>query len=311
MRRFEGLGNVALPRGLLYLAIGMFDGVHRGHRAVIGAAVCAARDNGGLAAVLTFWPHPSAVFRPEDPTRLIQDSATKARVLETLGVDALITQGFTPDFAAIAAEDFLPWLQQRLPQLRGIFVGENFRFGRGRAGDANMLVQTAHRLGLEASAVGRVSVDGGPVSSTRIRRAIEEGEIERANELLGYTYFTDGVVTPGKRLGRTIGFPTLNVPWAPAAKPKYGVYAVQVEGAGGAARRDGVANYGVRPTVEQSTEPRLEVHVLGDCPFGEGDPIHVEWRRFLRREARFASLADLRDQIARDRDAAAKFFAAA
>jgi riboflavin kinase/FMN adenylyltransferase len=311
MRRFDGLANVALPRGLLHLAIGMFDGVHRGHRAVIDAAVRAARDSGGLAAVLTFWPHPSALFRPEDPTRLIQDSATKARVLETLGVDAMITQAFTPDFATIAARDFLPWLQQRLPQLRGVFVGENFRFGRGRAGDAKLLVQTAHRVGLEASAVQRVSSDGEPISSTRIRRALAAGEIERANALLGYTYFTDGPVIAGKRLGRTIGFPTLNLAWSPAAKPKFGVYAVRVAAADGSTPRDAVANYGLRPTVEDSSEPRLEVHVLGDCPFGEGDAIRVEWRRFLRPEAKFAGLDELRAQIARDRDAAAKFFAAA
>ena len=139
----------ALPARPLHLAIGMFDGAHLGHRAVIAAAVQAARQSGGAAAVLTFWPHPSALFRPENPTRMIQDGAMKARVLLTLGVDAVITESFTPAVAGVAAEDFLPWLQQRLPYLACVYVGENFRFGRGRMGDVDLhfiLRQHRHRL---------------------------------------------------------------------------------------------------------------------------------------------------------------------
>jgi riboflavin kinase/FMN adenylyltransferase len=126
--------------------------------------------------------------------------------------------------------------------------------------------------------------------------------------LLGYHYFAEGRVTSGKRLGRTLGFPTLNIPWAPELHPRHGVYAVRVSGPKAPASLRGVANYGLRPTVEQTTEPRLEVHVLDECPFGEGDVLTVEWLRFLRGEKKFANVDELRAQIARDRDVAEDFF---
>lgn len=291
----------ALPVRPLHLAIGMFDGVHLGHRAVIEAAVQSARRSGGIAAVLTFWPHPSALFRPENPTRLIQDGPTKARVLLTLGVDAVVTQAFTTELAGVVAEDFLPWLKQRLPQLAAVYVGENFRFGRGRRGDVTMMLASARANGLNVFSAPRVSLDGEPISSTRIRGLLEAGEIAAANALLGYTYFAEGVVTPGKRLGRTIGFPTLNLAWAPGLRPRFGVYAVRVSGAKSAAPLPAVANYGLRPTVEQATEPRLEAHVLVACPFGEGDVVRVEWERFVRPEMKFAGVEALRAQIEKDR----------
>ncbi|MBI4623639.1 MAG: riboflavin biosynthesis protein RibF [Verrucomicrobia bacterium] len=286
----------------------MFDGVHLGHRAVIEAAVQSARHSGGLGGVLTFWPHPSALFRPGSPTRLLQDSRTKTRVLLTLGVDAVITQPFTPEFAAVTAEDFLPWLKQRLPRLAAIYVGENFRFGQGRRGDVALLVAAARSHGWRVFSAPRVNLDGEPISSTRVRAQLEAGEVDAANALLGYCYFADGLVAPGKRLGRTIGFPTLNLVWSPALRPRLGVYAVRVSGATAAAPLPAVANYGLRPTVEQTVEPRMEVHVLGDCPFGEGDNITVEWLHFLRPEMKFANVNELRGQIARDRETAVAFF---
>src|SRR3954471_17083468 len=118
--QFDGLVSARLPMGPVHLALGMFDSVHLGHRAVIEAAVSSARCSGGIAAVLTFWPHPSALFRPENPTRLIQDAPTKTRVLLTLGVDAVITQAFSTELAAVKAEEFLAWLKQRLPQLAAV-----------------------------------------------------------------------------------------------------------------------------------------------------------------------------------------------
>jgi riboflavin kinase/FMN adenylyltransferase len=313
--QIEGVARAALPARPLHLAIGMFDGLHRGHRAVIDAAVHAAHAAGELSAVLTFWPHPSALFRPEQPTRLIQPPATKARMLGGLGVDAVITQPFTPELAAIEAEDFLPWLARALPRLTAVYVGENFRFGRGRRGDVALLVAAGRRLGVRVLSAPRVNLDGEPISSTRIRALLEAGEIAAANALLGYAYFAHGFVAPGKRLGRTIGFPTLNVPWAPELRPRLGVYAVRIASARTAPAvaegwQPGVANYGLRPTVEQATEPRLEVHVLGPCALGEGDHVKVEWLSFLRPEMKFPGLAELRAQIARDRATAEEFFRA-
>lgn len=309
--QFEGLEKVELPPGRpLHLAIGMFDGVHLGHRAVIGSAVAAARRSGGTSGVLTFWPHPSALLRPAAATRLMHDARTKVRVLLTLGVDAVMTQPFTREFAALGAEDFLPWLKQRLPQLAAIYVGENFLFGRGRGGNVGQLAALARAHGLHVFSAPRVSLDGTPISSTRIRAELEAGGIEVANTLLGYSYFAEGVVAPGKRLGRTIGFPTLNLAWSPDLRPRFGVYAVRVRQPEAQSPLPAVANYGLRPTVEQATEPRLEVHLLEACPFGEGDTITVEWLRFLRPEMKFGSLEELRTQIARDRDAARAYLRA-
>ncbi len=308
--QIHGLENAALPPRPVHLAIGMFDGVHLGHRAVIEAAVHSARAAGAIAGVLTFWPHPSTLFRPQHPTKLIQDAATKARTLLELGVDLVITQSFTQELASVSAEDFLPWLKRGLPRLAAAYVGENFRFGHARRGDVALLVDLGRKLGVRVFSAPRVNLDGEPISSTRIRAQLEAGDIESANSLLGYNYVAEGVVTEGKRLGRSIGFPTLNVPWSPELQPRLGVYAVRVSGDKSPAAQPAVANYGLRPTVEQTEVPRLEVHVLGACPFGAGDRVKVEWLRFLRPEMKFASVGDLREQIGRDRAAAVGFFAA-
>jgi riboflavin kinase/FMN adenylyltransferase len=229
-------------------------------------------------------------------------------VLLSLGVDLVITQAFNPELAAVTAENFLPWLKRRLAGLAAVYVGENFRFGRGRQGDAALLVETGRRLGVRVFSAPRVNFEGEPISSTRVRALLEAGEMAAANALLGDAYTSEGVVTPGKRLGRTLGFPTLNVPWSPDLRPQLGVYAVEVSGANTPVPLPAVANYGVRPTVENSTEPRIEAHLLGECPFGEGDRVTIRWRCFVRPEMKFSNLGELRAQIARDREKAAGFF---
>ncbi|MBK9991845.1 MAG: riboflavin biosynthesis protein RibF [Verrucomicrobia bacterium] len=278
----------------------MFDGVHLGHRAVIDMAVQSARRDGGIAAVLTFWPHPSALFRPENATKLIIDTETKVRLLSAAGVDAVIVQPFTREIASIEAELFLPHLQKFLPKLHTVYVGENWRFGQGRRGDINLLLAEARKHGLVVMSSARVNENGEPISSTRIRAYLEAGEIAKANTLLGYTYFAEGSVEAGKSLGRKLGFPTLNLAWEPELRPRFGVYAVRVSGPKSKHLHDAVANYGLRPTVEQSTRPRLEVHLLGDCPFGNGDAIKVEWLGFLRPEKKFENVEQLQAQIAED-----------
>lgn len=302
--QIEGLENAALPPQPLHLAIGMFDGVHLGHRAVVETAVHSARASGGVSGVLTFWPHPSTLFRPEKPTRLIQDAATKARMLVALGVDAVITQSFTRELAAVTAEEFLPWLKQRLSWLTAVYVGENFRFGKGRRGEIGLLIASGRQHGVRVFSAPRVNLDGEPISSTRIRAQLEAGDIASANALLGYPYFAEGEVKGGKRLGRTIGFPTLNLPWAPELRPRYGVYAGRVSGPKSAVPLPAVANYGLRPTVENTTAPQLEAHLLGECPFQENDTVKIEWLHFLRAEKKFAGVGELGVQIAQDRIAA-------
>lgn len=323
-RTFAGLQGVSLPHRPCHVAIGMFDGVHRGHRAVIEGAVHAARASGGLAGVLTFWPHPSRLFRPDQPVRMIFDEGIRRELVRSLGVDFLIEEPFTPAFAAVEAEDFVPHLQRALPRLVTLYVGENWRFGHGRRGDVAMLVQLARRSGVNVVSVTRLNYNGEPVSSTRIRAALERGAMEETGELLGFPYFCTGTVVPGRSLGRTIGFPTLNLDWQPDLSPALGVYVVRVMRANGTAATNaalgaaadppagavfpGVANYGVRPTVDGAGVPVLEVHLLGECPFGPGDRLHVDWLRHLRPEQKFSSVEELRAQITRDRDAARSAF---
>jgi riboflavin kinase/FMN adenylyltransferase len=285
--QFSALDEAAvLPARALHLAIGMFDGVHLGHRAVIAAAVQSAQASGGISAVLTFHPHPSALFNPARPTRLIMDPPAKAALLQLLGVDAVITQPFTPEFAGIEAGDFVPVLKRALPGLVEIYVGEDWRFGAGRRGDLPLLVSEARRLGVSVYSAPPVSLDGEPVSSTRIRGLLESGEISLANTLLGARYRAQGRVEGGRGVGRTIAFPTLNLPWSPELKPRFGVYAVRVTGplepgALGepvAGPVPGVANYGVRPTVETAARPLLEIHLLGPCGLGPTgvDPCSID-----------------------------------
>jgi len=307
---FSSLAAARLPAQPLHLAIGIFDGVHLGHQAVIESALHSARREGGLAGVLTFDPHPSRLFRPENPVRLIMPVDLKTWFFRSkLGADFVVQEPFTREFAAVAAEDFLPRLRAALPQLHAVYVGENWRYGAGRRGDVASLVRAGHEAGVRVFSAPRINLDGEPISSTRIRAHVAAGEIDAVNSLLGYAYFAIGRVQPGRQLGRTIGFPTLNLAWEPECAPASGVYAVRVRGRDEAPEsvRPAVANYGVRPTVEQSGRPLLEVHVLGDCRWGEGDELVVEWLKFLRPERKFAGLGELRLQIEADRVAAQAF----
>ena len=305
------LTQAAPPPGQLHLAIGMFDGVHLGHQAVVEAAIHSAKQSGGVAAVLTFHPHPSRLFRPEAPTRLLMPPEQKTRFLHELGVDLVITQPFTRAFARIAAETFLGKLKRYLPTLAAVYVGENFRFGRGRAGDVETLVRSGRNSGVAVVSVARLRRNGRAISSTWIRELLAAGEIAEASRLLGYTYFCEGTVQAGRKLGRKLGFPTLNLAWAPEAHPAYGVYTVRLYTEESGRGWPGVANYGLRPTVvkEKAAGPLLETHLLGTTQApGPGQKIRVEWREFLRPERKFASLEALRAQIAKDRKTAAGYF---
>jgi riboflavin kinase / FMN adenylyltransferase len=288
----------------------MFDGVHLGHRAVLEAAIVSARRTHGVAAALTFDPHPSRLFNPDQAVPLIQPVATKVNRMLMAGIGAVITEPFTPKFAAIEAADFVAHLKRELPTLAAIYVGENWRYGKGRKGDLASLQQSAAAAGLRVFSAPRVNFDSEPISSTRIRRALSEGELELVNALLGYTYRSHGAVVSGRRLGRQLGFPTLNLVWDPECPPKFGVYAVRVSQPGEATIWEGVANYGVRPTVESgdAVRPQLEVHLFDPPSFGPDAMLEVDWCAFIRSEKRFGSVDELRDQITLDRGSARQWF---
>ena len=301
---FEALSRF---KGELHLAIGVFDGVHLGHKAVIESAVFSARLSGamaarrGIAGVLTFDPHPSRLFRPEDSTRLIMPIKTKIAMLQDLGVDCVICKHFDHAFASIPAVEFLGYLKGALPALKSIYVGENFRFGQKRAGDLATLVESGCALNLGVFSAERIIHNGEPISSTRIRKELEAGDIEAANDLLGYNYTARGRIVGGAKLGRKIGFPTLNLPWQPECLPRYGVYLVSFREIGSKVWQVGVANYGLKPTVNKANQvPSLEVHALDTTELSMGDTIEVEWLKFIRPEQKFASEEELKVQIAKD-----------
>jgi riboflavin kinase/FMN adenylyltransferase len=296
--KLEALAGLS---GQLHLAIGVFDGVHLGHKAVIEPSISSAHRTGGFSSVLTFEPHPSRLFRPEDPTQLIMPIGMKTAMLHRMGVDCVIQKHFDRAFASIPAEKFLAHLKQAIPPLKSIYVGENFRFGQKRAGDVALLIETGKALEVGVFSAQRIKHNGEPISSTRIRREIRAGAIESVNDLLGYNYFSTCKVVSGARLGRTIGFPTLNLPWNPECRPRYGVYRVRFRAEGYTRWQPGIANYGVKPTVAEADQaPALEIHALEGTACGQGDLIEAEWLQFIRPEQKFDSVDALKAQIAKD-----------
>ncbi len=285
-----------------FLAVGTFDGVHRGHQAVIQAMLRAARADGALAAVLTFVPHPLAVLRPEQAPDLLSSPDQRARHLETLGVDALVELRFDAALAEVAAVTFVQEYLCRRAGARRAFVGADFRFGARAAGTAETLAVLGRQAcGLQTGIVPLVRAEGGTISSTRIRKALADGRPGLAARLLGHPFALQGRVVPGERRGRTIGFPTANlVPTAGLACPAAGVYAVRCRIEGGPWLA-GVANLGRNPTTGPDGPFQLEVHLLGG--FGEdlyGRDLEVAFVRRLRGERRFPDLEALKAQIARD-----------
>ena len=283
----------------LHLAIGAFDGVHLGHRAVLHSAREAARADGGLVGVLTYDPHPSKVLRPESAVPLIFTRAQKDERLTEAGAQMVHHEPFDRAHASIAAADFPRWLQQTFPHLKSLHVGANFQYGRGRAGHGETLIAQGTAEGLGVRLVAAVRLGDETVSSSRIRQCLVTGELDLANAMLHRPYEAEGVIIGGRRLGRTLGFPTVNVAWEPELKPAYGVYAVEVIFQGEAL--PAVANYGQRPTVESGpVTPLLEAHVLRGAAPTTGDAVRVRWIRRLRAEQKFADLPALQAQIAQD-----------
>lgn len=286
----------------LHLAMGMFDGVHRGHQVVVRAAVReAAGTKGDLSGVLTFDPHPSRILYPEKATPLLYPLQNRVDCLLELGVDRVLVQPFDGAFAAREAESFLPWLKAVLPGLCSLHVGENFRFGARRRGGIETLKETAAHLDIDVVAHSRYEDEGDAISSSRIREKVRRGEIADVNRMLGRPYCAVGPVISGQGLGRGLGFPTLNICWNPEVAPRFGVYEVAVREDPGKPLRAAIANFGVRPTVTNDSEPVLEVHLLdpesGKDPFRK---VCVEFLDFLRPERAFPDRSSLQAQIAAD-----------
>ncbi len=279
------------------VALGNFDGMHLGHAAVIHAAR-AARPDAPLAA-LTFEPHPRAFFRPDDPPFRLTLAAERARLLAALGVELLFEMPFDREFSLISAEDFVAEVLHGGLGARHLACGPDFAFGHRKGGDAALLAGRAGALDIGVSVVTPVADAAGPISSSRIRRALQDGYPEHAATGLGRPWAVTGIVAHGDKRGRTIGFPTANVALGRLLEPARGVYATRIALPDGT-HCDGVANIGRRPTVNAGPESRLEVHLFDYAGDLYGAEIAVALHTFLRGERKFAGLDALRAQIAED-----------
>lgn len=298
LNRLEDLATLREP---LHLALGVFDGMHVGHQALISRAMQAAEKGGGLAGLLTFDPHPCQTTRPQQaPPSLFATLGHKAGIASDLGLGLFIAVHFDKAFAAMEAADFIKSLT--VGPVRTIAVGEDWRFGRNRAGDIVMLANEALKRGFLLETVPAVMMDGERISSTRIRQAIRDGNLTTAARMLGRPYSIRNQVVQGEQLGRTLGFPTANITIGDAQLPPNGVWAVRVRHDDGRAW-DGVANLGLRPTLG-GEQNRLEVHLFDFSGDLYGQVLDVTFVSHLRNEEKFASLDALKCQIVRDADAA-------
>jgi riboflavin kinase/FMN adenylyltransferase len=296
LRTIDQLRQVPGP---IFLAIGVFDGVHLGHQAVIRRALEAARRDSGTAVVVTFDPHPVRVLRPEQAPRLLTSTAHKLQLIRELGVLHQLVIHFDQSFAATPPEDFIRQLASAAQPLREICVGFEWSFGKGRAGNLALLERLGTQLGFAEVGVPAVQIDGEIVSSTLIRGVVESGDLARAARLLGREFTILGTVVEGDHLGRQLGFPTANLSAHNEQYPPNGVYAVQTKRDG--RMLPGVANIGVRPTVKNASGERLlEVHLFDFDEDIYGEDLEVTFRKFLRPEQKFPSLDALRGQISRD-----------
>lgn len=296
LKDISSLNNISEP---VCLAIGVFDGLHRGHQEVIGRAVAAAARVGGKVVVVTFDPHPRTVLSGGDAPRLLVSTRHKLLLLERLGVGHVLLIHFDKDFSTLSAEGFVRQLAGACRDLCQVTVGSDWNFGHRRAGDLELLKNLGDSLGFEVLGVSPVCESGEIISSTAIRQAVEEGDFDKAGKLLGRDYTVLGTVVKGDQKGRTIGYPTANLSVHNEQLPPSGVYAVKISlDSGNGAQYVGLANLGYRPTVEKvKTRRLLEVFLLDFDQQIYGEDLEVTFVEFLREERKFENLEALKSQI--------------
>ncbi len=283
------------------VAIGNFDGVHGGHRAVIAAALTRAKALSRPAAALTFEPHPRAFFRPDDPLFRLTDERAKLRLLAATGLDGAIVLRFDAALASLSAEDFIDRILVERFAVSGVAIGYDFHFGTDRKGSPGFLAAQGAKRGFTVDIVPRFEDEGRPVRSGPIRDALAAGEVVEAAELLGYPWFVSGEVVHGDKRGRELGFPTANLRLDPACGLKHGIYAVRV--GIGERRYDGVASFGRRPMFDAGYA-LLEVFLFDFAGDIYGEIIEVAFIGWIRPELKFDSLAALVEQMKDDSEKA-------
>jgi len=311
MKVFRGLPT-AESRAPCALTIGNFDGVHLGHQALLARVREAAANLGLDAAVMTFEPHPREFFAqlagtPERAPARIANLRDKLQSLADAGIDRVVVEHFGSHFAALSPQDFIEKILVQGLHVRWLMVGDDFCFGARRAGNLDTLIEAGKKYGFEVHSMPTVTNAGVRISSSAVRAALAEGDFELSRQLLGHSYAISGHVVHGKKLGRTIGFPTLNMRVGHKRPALSGIFVVQVHGMG-EQPLPAVASLGVRPTVDDSGRVLLETHLLdfqGDC---YGKLLRVEFLKKLRDEEKYIDLPTLTAAIARDADQARAFF---
>lgn len=293
-----GLDNVPPEPNGRAVAIGIFDGVHWGHKAIFEQLMRSATEHGIEPLALTFEKHPAELLAPNRAPLYINTLTQRIEFMQSAGVQSIVVGDFNPVLANLTREQFVSSVLRDKLQARCVVVGANFRFGRDREGDIRYLNEVAPSYGMQIVVVSAVIVNGGPVSSTRIRALIERGDVEAASKLLGRRFALRGTVITGRQVGRTIGFPTANISTEPRQLiPARGVYAVEVTVA--ETMYNGVCNIGVRPTFDGSNQT-VEVHLAGFNGDIYGQQLDVMFCRRLRDEMVFETPEHLAEQIRRD-----------
>jgi len=289
------------------LTIGNFDGVHRGHRTLLERLIAHARSIALPAAVLTFEPSPREYFAPGQAPARLTSLREKLKLLEQCGVDQVYVCRFNARFASLSATDFIERILVQGLGTSYLMIGDDFRFGRGRTGDFGMLQRAGKEHRFKVDMMPTIDWEGERVSSSAVRDALENGEVEHAERLLGRAYQMSGRVMHGDKLGRQLGFPTANLQVKRKRLPLQGVFAVTLSGVA-AQPLPGAASLGVRPTVAAGLKPVLEVHLLDFARDIYGAHVTVNFKHKLRDEKKYDSLDVLKAQIARDVSATRSYF---
>lgn len=288
------------------IAIGNFDGVHRGHQAVLQEALNFAKDKGKPAIVYTFEPHPRSFFNPQQPVDRLTPAAEKAEIFKLMGFDAVVEQKFDAKFANLSADEFIHTIIQKGFSATAIVTGSDFHFGKKRSGNPDYLKKAGEKSGFDVIQVSPFCDENGMIiSSSRIREFLSVGNVEEAAKLLGYRYTVTSEVIHGAELGRTLGFPTANMALPVTTKLAFGIYAVRFRRENGELY-NGVASFGRRPTVEGNGVPLLETYLFSFNDNLYEEIAAVSFYSYLREEIKFDGLESLIDQMNRDREKARK-----
>ena len=303
----DPLGADEPPLGAVF-TIGNFDGVHLGHQAILRYVVDRADALGTVSAIMTFDPHPVKLLRPRIAPRLLSNLNQRLELIKRTGIEIALVVPFTHRLARMPAEDFVKDVLVDRLGTEEVYIGANFRFGADRGGDVALLERMGEELGFKAAASPIVEVDGGVVSSTRVRQAVSDGRVEEAATMLGRHVFIDGRVLEGKRLGRKLGFPTLNIEVKNEIEPACGVYVTAVHIPSFGRTFASVTNVGTRPTVYENSVLTIETHLLDFMADVYRESVRLFFVRRLRSEVNFPSTVQLMAQIQRDVEASRLYF---